>query len=115
MRVDIVMLLQDNISMNKKKIDPLIKEIEVAIDLGNFVSHYESDNFVKCLEVVKARIDALVKSDAKRAINLYEVFIAAAYEKADEVDDSDGELGQLGENLFCSLIHARQKANLSAV
>ncbi len=100
--------------MSTKKIDPLIKDIETAIDLGNFVSYYESDDFIKCLEGVKAKIDALVESDAKRVINLYEVFIAAAYEKADEIDDSDGALGQLGEELFCSLIQARQKANLSS-
>jgi hypothetical protein len=37
--------------------------------------------------MVAARIAA---ADPERAVGLYETFIAACYEKADEVDDSSG-------------------------
>jgi poly-beta-hydroxyalkanoate depolymerase len=39
---------------------------------------------------------------------MYETFIAACYEKADEVDDSAGYLGMFGGSLFARWVTARQ-------
>ena len=60
---------------------------------------------------MKHKIDALVKDgQAERAVSLYEIFLSGCYEKADEIDDSGGNLGMFFEDLFCAWINARQKA-----
>lgn len=39
-------------------------------------------------------MDSLVElGEAERAVGLYEIFLSGCYEKADEIDDSDGDLG----------------------
>ena len=95
----------------RKKTDPLISELEFALDLGEFVHYKRSWEFVQNLEEVKQKIDTLVKEgQAERAASLYEIFLSGCYEKADEIDDSGGSLGMFFENLFCAWINARQKA-----
>ncbi len=89
----------------------MIKTIENVLDLGQFIDYNHSYGFVSELEEVKDKIDKLSKIDPEQAANLYEVFIAGCYEKADEIDDSDGSLGQFVEDLFCSWIKAHQAAN----
>lgn len=57
-----------------KKSDPLISELEGALDLGEFISYNRSWDFVRSLEEVKHKIDALVKEgQAERAVSLYEI------------------------------------------
>ena len=95
----------------RKKSDPLISVIERVLDLGEFIPYNRSWDFVRSLEDVKHKIDALVKDgQAERAVSLYELFLCGCYEKADEIDDSGGNLGMFFENLFCAWINARQKA-----
>jgi len=95
----------------RKKSDPLVSALERALDLGEFVSYNRSWDFVRDLEDVKHKIDALVKDgQAERAVSLYKLFLSGCYEKADEIDDSGGNLGMFFEDLFCAWINARQKA-----
>ena len=95
----------------RKKSDPLISVLERALDLGEFISYNRSWDFVRDLEDVKQKIDALVKDrQAERAVGLYEIFLSSCYEKADEIDDSGGNLGMFFEDLFCAWINASQKA-----
>src|SRR3989304_4913706 len=52
--------------------------------------------------------------DARRPVppsQLYQTFIAACHEKADEIDDSSGNFGMLVQDLFRGWIKARQAAN----
>jgi len=89
----------------------LISVLEHALDLGEFISYNHSWDFVRSLEEVKQKIDDLVKDgQAERAVGLYEIFLSGCYEKADEIDDSGGNLGMFFEDLFCAWINARQKA-----
>jgi tetratricopeptide (TPR) repeat protein len=89
----------------------LISVLERALDLGEFIPYNRSWDFVRSLEVVKHEIDALVKDgQAERAVRLYEIFLSGCYEKADEIDDSGGNLDMFFEDLFCAWINARQKA-----
>lgn len=89
----------------------MISVLERALDLGEFVSYNRSWDFVRDLEDVKHKIDELVKEgNAERAVRLYELFLSGCYEKADEIDDSGGNLGKFFEDLFCAWINARQKA-----
>ncbi len=60
---------------------------------------------------MKHQIDTLMEADeAQRAVGLYEVFLSGCYEKADDVDDSGGNLGMFFQDLFVSWIRARQEA-----
>ena len=95
----------------RKKTDPLILAFERALDLGEFIPYNLSWEFIRSLEDVKHKIDALMKDgQAERAVSLYEIFLSGCYEKADEIDDSGGNLGMFFEELFCAWINARQKA-----
>jgi len=73
--------------------DPLDDEIETALRPEQFIGSGFDDGFISDLEVVKRQIDGLIRADPERAIRLYELFLAASYQKADEVDDSDGMFG----------------------
>ncbi len=98
--------------MARKK-DPLLSEIERSFEPGNFISYGESWGFVNGLENTRDKIDGLVKQgDAVQAVSLFEMFMAGCYEKMEEIDDSDGSMGDFFEDLFCSWINARQKAKL---
>jgi len=91
--------------------DPLVKMIEQALAPGRFISYGQSWQFVEQLEEAKNAVDALAKcGEAKRAVSLYELFLAGCYEKIEEADDSGGSLGMFFEELFISWIKARQKA-----
>lgn len=99
----------------RKKSDPLVSEIERALDLGQFISYNQSWDFVRKLEDTKDRLDALVKNrEAERALGLYEMFLSGCYDKAEEIDDSGGNLGMFFGQLFCAWIKARQKAGCKA-
>jgi len=99
----------------RKKSDPVVSEIKRALDLGQFISYNRSWDFVRELEDSKKRIDALVKNgEAERAVGLYEMFLSGCYEKAEEIDDSGGNLGMFFGQLFCAWIKARQKAGCKA-
>ncbi len=52
------------------------------------------------LEEVAEQIEQLLPEESERAIKLYETFIAGCYEKADEIDDSSGNLGMFVEKLI---------------
>lgn len=89
--------------------------IEIALDPGRFISYGQSGNFVHDLERVKSRVDALAAGgEAERSVRLYETFLAGCYEKAEEIDDSSGNLGMFFGDLFVSWIDARQKAGCAA-
>lgn len=100
-------------SKGKRTTDPLMSTIEQAVDLGRFIDYNAAWEFVHDLEDVKRSLDALVSQDeAQRAVPLYETFLAACYEKAEEIDDSSGSLGVFYGSLFCSWIRARLAAGL---
>jgi hypothetical protein len=95
----------------KMNVDPLISQIERALDLGRFISYNQSWDFVRSLEDTKSKIDDLMeKGEADRALRLYELFLSGCYEKAEEIDDSGGNLGMFFQELFLAWIKARQKA-----
>ena len=98
-------------AIKRKKSDPFISALEGTLDLGEFISYDRAWDFVRNLEDAKLKIDDLVKNgQADRAVRLYEIFLSGCYEKADEIDDSGGNLGMFFEDLFCAWINARQKA-----
>jgi len=91
--------------------DGLAKAIEAALRLGEFISYKRSLDFVSDLEEVKGQLEGLLAGgQADRASDLYELFLAGCYEKAEEIDDSGGDLGIFFQNLFCDWIKARQAA-----
>jgi len=95
----------------RKTGDSLTGAIEEAVRLGEFISYNRSWDFVSNLEHVKGLLDGLLaEGQADHAVDLYEVFLAGCYEKAEEIDDSGGNLGAFFEDLFCGWIKARQAA-----
>jgi len=102
--------------MSKKKNQqhPLVGEIESALSPGSFVSYYHMSSFVEDLEAVSSTLTLLTRDDPSSAAKIFEIFIAACYEKAEEIDDSGGEFGQFVGSLFCNWIKARQAAGSNA-
>jgi tetratricopeptide (TPR) repeat protein len=93
------------------KRDPLEERIERALCPGSFIDHRSTDEFEAGLDPVMDEILQLVKGgDPERAVRLFETFIAGCYQKADELDDSDGSYGMFVERVFCAWITARQGA-----
>ncbi|MBI2931112.1 MAG: hypothetical protein HYY16_05635 [Planctomycetes bacterium] len=90
--------------------DSLERAIESALQPGGFISYNASHGFVSSLEEVASEIEKIVRADGTRAARLYETFIAGCYEKAEEIDDSGGNLGMFVESLFCGWIRARVAA-----
>ena len=91
--------------------DPIHSIIEDALEPGFFISWSASYSFLSGLRQVEERIAGLVQAEPIRAAGLYETFIAGCNEKAEEIDDSDGELGMFAGGLFCGWIRARQAAD----
>lgn len=72
----------------------LIKQIEDALRLDTFIPYDRASAFIDDLERVKDKIDILLENrKVKQAVYLYEVFLSGCYEKAEEIDDSGGNLG----------------------
>ncbi len=90
--------------------DVIDRTMEHALKLGDFIDYNESWSFITELEEVAEQIEQLLSEDAERAMALYETFIAGCYEKAEEIDDSSGNLGMFVETLFCGWIVAHQAA-----
>jgi hypothetical protein len=88
--------------------DPVEAAMEEALCPGRYISEHASFSLVGELEWVVARIAGTAP---ERAVVLYETFIAACYEKADEVDDSGGYFGTFGGSLFARWVTARQAAS----
>ncbi len=61
----------------RKERDSLFAAIEGSLGLGEFVSYRASWGFVGHLQTVMEQVAALVSRDPSRAVNLYEMFIAA--------------------------------------
>lgn len=95
----------------RKQIDPIEKAIEAALSPGRFISYNAARSFVEDVQGVVNHIGAIIRKDPARAARLYETFIAACHEKADEIDDSSGTFGMLVEELFQGWIEARQDAS----
>jgi len=85
--------------------------IEAALAPGRFISYNASWDFVSGLEAVEKQIAGLVRTAPDVAVSLYETFLAGCNEKAEEIDDSSGSLGQFVGELFCGWIKARQAAD----
>jgi tetratricopeptide (TPR) repeat protein len=89
----------------------LIVQIEGALSLGTFIPYNRVSDFISGLEIEENKIYKLLENrKAKQAVSLYEILLSGCYEKAEEIDDSGGELGMFFAKLFCSWIEARQKA-----
>lgn len=95
----------------RPKKETLALGIERTLEIGQFISYGQSWDFVTQLEDAKSSIDALVANgETRRAVGLYELFLSGCYEKAEEIDDSGGNLGMFFQELFISWIDARQQA-----
>jgi hypothetical protein len=84
--------------------DAIEQAMEHALRLGDFIDYGAAWSFITELEEVAEQVEQLLPGEPERAIKLYETFIAGCYEKAEEIDDSSGNLGMFVENLFCSWI-----------
>lgn len=87
------------------------KTIEAALSPGRFISYNAAWSFVGDLQNVADDLGKIIPTEPEGAARLYEIFIAACHEKADEIDDSGGNFGMLVEELFRGWIKARQGAD----
>jgi hypothetical protein len=73
--------------------DPLESALEAALRPGQFIGWRSGWEFVAGLEMVSRQLARLVRTRPGRAVRLYETFLAACHEKAEELDDSSGDFG----------------------
>ncbi len=92
----------------RARIDPLERAIETALAPRRYVSYNASFDFVRELGQVEQQLQRLIPTEPTRAVALYETFLAGCYEKAEEIDDSNGSFGQFVGELFCGWIRAQQ-------
>lgn len=95
----------------RRRIDSLEQAIEAALSPGSFITYNAAWSFADDVQDVANDMGKIIEKEPERAVNLYETFIAACHEKADEIDDSSGNCGMLVQDLFRGWIKARQAAN----
>jgi len=86
--------------------------IELALQPGDFIDYDHAYSFVSELEEVEQQIAAIIIDAPERAVELYETFLAGCYQKAEEIDDSSGELGDFVSDLFIGWVKARGECNV---
>ena len=89
---------------SNRQVDPIEREIEVALRPRAFIPDGECFSFVSGLEAVATKIEQLIQSDPGRACALHETGCTA---KANELDDSSGNFGQFAGDIICGFIKAR--------
>ncbi len=97
-----------------KRRDPIEQEIEIAFSPGAYIPDRVCFSFVSGLQQVATQIDILLTTDAGRAARLFEIFLAGCREKAEELDDSNGEFNQFARDLICRWVKARQASGADA-
>jgi hypothetical protein len=98
-------------SRTKARPDAIETAIEDALRPGDFIPERATGSFVAELEAVEKKLEALVATHPARAVTLFETFLAGAYEKAEELDDSGGNFGMFVDGLYVGWIRARQAAH----
>ncbi|MGO9255255.1 MAG: DUF6880 family protein [Bryobacteraceae bacterium] len=88
--------------------DPMERQMELALQPGAFISDRACFSFVGGLDPVATAIRKLTGADPVRATALYETFLAACYEKVEDLDDSSGSFGDFVDEIVCGWIKARQ-------
>ena len=84
------------------------REMERALRPGEFIYERACFSFVSGLERVAKEIEALITTEATRAAELCETFLAGCHAKADQLDDSSGNFAMFARDLICLWIRARQ-------
>ncbi len=110
------LLLESESNMTDRNLTSnFTRNIERALNPGEFIRYGEMSEFIKDLEKVQEKLAALVDDgQAAQAVRLYEVFLSGCYEKMEECDDSGGNMGMFWDELFCGRVKARQKAGYPA-
>jgi len=98
----------------RREKDKWIDAIEDALYQEDFVSYGRAWEFVHNLGQVKEKLDAFAADDPECAVEVYEVFLSGCYDKADDIDDSSGGLGDFFQDLFLSWVKVRQQAKCDA-
>jgi hypothetical protein len=94
--------------------DEMVNVIERALNPGAFISYKQSWDFMLDLGRTKDRLDTLASDDPERAVELYELFLSGCYDKAEEIDDSSGGLGDFFQELFLGWVKTRRQAKCDA-
>jgi hypothetical protein len=94
----------------RRHIDPIERSIEQAMEPDRFISCRETSSFVRETERVAVEIEQLIPEQPDRAARLFGTFIGACHLKAEQFDDSGGDLGVLVGRLFQAWTRARQGA-----
>jgi hypothetical protein len=82
--------------------------IEAALAPGHFIGWRSASAFVSGLEDVAAALERLIRSAPAEAAELFDSFLAGCLEKAEEIDDSGGDLGRFAKDLVCGWVRARR-------
>ncbi|RPI21979.1 MAG: hypothetical protein EHM61_23435 [Acidobacteria bacterium] len=88
--------------------------IESALAPDCWVPYSEATSFIRRLESVADEIDKLIPTEPALASLLYETFLAGCHYKVEQIDDSDGELGNFVGRLYVRWTQARQASGATS-
>lgn len=86
----------------KNEAHPLEKRVERALKLGDFISWREVSDFRDELDRVFDEIALFADKQPKKALPIFDIFIAGCLEKGNEIDDSSNDLGSFLDELACA-------------
>ena len=82
--------------------------IENSLELGTFINYDEAFSFVDGLEYAKKQLQELFGSNQEQLFELYNVFLAGCFEKAEEIFDDLCSFETFVRNLFPDWVVAAQ-------
>jgi len=95
-------------------LEAVTMEMEQALRMGSPIGSNQLPGFLQSLETLRDRIGRLSTSDPDTAVSLYEVFLAACYEKASEVENPQGEMEALMADLFRGWIRGSERLGVES-
>ncbi|MBI3534781.1 MAG: hypothetical protein HY072_04770 [Deltaproteobacteria bacterium] len=91
---------------------PLEKHIENALLFGSFIAWNETSMFCNELSRTLAEVTEYAEKNPQEGLGLLELFMGGCLTKAQEIDDSDGDLGMFMDDLILTWTRCCEAASM---
>ncbi len=90
------------------------KELKRAIEIDDFIDYYETYNYTRNIESVIFKLAELLETHSEAVVDLCEYGLKLASKSMENIDDSDGEMGSVLDELQTLHLKACEKAKPDA-